>query len=138
MYKRLIVVSAVGVVFAAGIFGTAVAQKVHAPKGVWQGMGANLSDLQDITASLMVFNMDRIATTATELAKREVWVSQIESLPDAVKEGHKKVAEAAEKLAAAAETGEEQDVNARIADVVAACTACHYDLRDEERRQKME
>jgi len=138
MYKRLIAVSAIGLVIAAGIFGTAVAQKVHAPKGVWIGMLANLSDIHDITASLMVFNMDRIASTATELAEREIWVSQLPGLPDADKEGYEKVAEAAEKLAAAAKTGEEQDVIARIADVVAACTACHYDLRDEERRQKME
>ena len=138
MYRRFITVSIVGLITVAGIFGTAVAQKLHAPKGIWQGMGAGLSDVQDMTAALMVFNMDRIATTADELAQREVFISEIASLPDAVKEGHAKVAEAAEELAGAALTGEEKDVTAGIADVIAACTACHYDLRDEERRQKMQ
>ena len=138
MYKRFIALSIVGLITAAGILGTAVAQKLHAPKGVWQGMGAGLSDVQDMTAALMVFNMDRIAARATELAAREVYISEIASLPDAVKEGHLKVAQAAEELVGAAIAGEEQEVSARIADVVSACTTCHYDLRDEERRQKMQ
>lgn len=138
MCKRFIAVSIAGLVVAAGLFGTAVAQKVHAPKGIWQGMGAGLSDVQDITASLMVFDMDRIATRAGELAEREQYISQIASLPDAAKEGHVKVAEAAKELEGAALTGEEQDVAARLKDVIAACTACHYDLRDKERRQKLQ
>ena len=114
MYKRFIAVSIVGLITMLGVFGTAAAQKLHAPKGIWQAMGAGLSDVQDITASLMVFNMDRIATTADELAQREVFISEIASLPDAVKEGHAKVAEAAEELAGAALTGEEQEVTAGI------------------------
>lgn len=138
MQKRLIAISAVSLLMAMGIFGTATAQKVHAPKGVWIGMAANLSDLQDIMASLMVFNMERIASTATELAEREIWVSQLPGMPDADKKGYEKVAEAAKELAAAARTGEEKDVNARLSDVVAACSACHYDLRDQKRRQKLE
>ncbi len=138
MSKRLIVASIAGVIAILGVFGTATAQKLHAPKGIWQGMGAGLSDVQDITASLMVFNMDRIATTADELAQREQFISEIASLPDDVKEGHAKVAEAAEELAGAALAGDEQEVTAGIADVIAACTACHYDLRDEERRQKLQ
>lgn len=138
MNKRFIAIGIVGLVAAWGVFGTAAAQKLHAAKGIWQGMGAGLSDVQDITASLMVFDMDRIATRAGELAEREQYISQIASLPDAVKEGHTKVAEAAEELAGAALTGEEQEVAARLKDVIAACTTCHYDLRDKERREKLQ
>ena len=138
MWKRFSAVTIIATMVTVGIFGTAVAQKVHAPKGIWQGMVAGLSDIQDITASLMVFNMERIATRAGELANREVYISQIASLPDAVKEGHTKVAEAAKELVGAAKSGEEQDVATRLKDVVAACTTCHYDLRDEERRQKLQ
>jgi hypothetical protein len=138
MSKRLIVVGIAGAIAILGVFGTAMAQKMHAPKAEWKAMVAGLSDIQDITASLMVFNMDRIATTADELAQRETFISEIASLPDDVKEGHAKVAEAAEELAGAALTGEEREVTAGIADVIAACNACHYDVRDEKRRQKMQ
>lgn len=138
MSKRLIVVGIAGVIAILGVFGTATAQKMHAVKGEWKAMVAGLSDIQDITASLMVFDMDRIASTADELAQREQFISEIASLPDAVKEGHAKVAQAAEELAGAALTGEEQEVTAGIADVIAACNACHYDVRDEKRRQKMQ
>lgn len=139
MNKRFIGTGIIGLITICGVFfGTATAQKMHAPKQIWQSMVAGLSDIQDIHGSLMVFDMDRIVARASELAQREQFISEIESLPDAVKEGHAKVAQAAESLAGTAITGEEQDVVAAIGDVVAACTACHYDLRDEERRQKLQ
>lgn len=138
MSKRFIVFSITALVTVWGIFGPVTAQKLHAPKQVWQAMVAGLSDIQDISGSLMVFDMERIVARATELAQREQFISEIESLPEAVKEGHAKVAQAAQELASAAKTGEEQDVTARIGDVIAACSACHYDLRDEERRQKLQ
>lgn len=139
MSKRVLLTSIVGLATVLGLFlGTAVAQKLHAPKQVWQAMIAGLNDINDINGSLMVFDMNRIVARATELAEREKSISEIESLPEAVKEGHAKVAQAARELAAAAQTGEEQDVISKTGDVIAACTACHYDLRDEERRQKLQ
>ena len=127
-----------GLVIAGVLVTNASAQKVHAPKQVWPAMIANLSDLQDMTASLMVFDMKRIESTANELAAREEFISKIEQLPDAVKEGHAEVAKAAQALAEIAAFGEEQEVAKAIGQVTAACTACHYDLRDAERREKME
>ncbi len=121
-----------------GVTGTVLAQKKHAPKGVWKGMAANLSDIQGITAALTVFDMERATMIADGLVKREIFVSKLERLPKPVRDGHAKVADAAVELAAATRTGDEQEISVKIGAVLAACSACHYDLRDAERRKKLE
>ena len=137
--RKQVMLTAFVVLVATGVAATtASAQKVHAPKQIWQAMLAGTSDIQDMTAALMVFDMQRIETTANELAGREEFISTIEELPDAVKEGHAKVAEAAKGVMVAAASGEEQEVATAIGEVVSACTACHYELRDKERREKMQ
>ena len=120
-----------------GYSDVAVAQKKHAPKPVWGAMVGGLNDIQNLTAALMVFDMKRAAKIAGELNQRETYISNIKRLPEVVRKGHAKVAEAAARLIAAAEAGEEKDVANGIVDVMLACTACHYDLRDAERRKKM-
>lgn len=136
--KRIAVLSMVMVVSAMlGFAGDAVAQKKHAPKAVWGAMVGGLNDIQNITAAMMVFDMKRAAKIAEELQKRETYISNIERLPEPVRKGHGKVADAATKLVAAAKAGEEQDVANAINGVLQACNACHYDLRDAERRKKM-
>jgi len=135
--KKIFVLScvvAVGTVLSLG--GMAIAQKKHAPKPVWGAMVSGLSDIQNMTAALMVFDMERIEKTAEELQKRETFISKIEQLPEPVRKGHAVVAEAAAKLVAVAKTGEEDDIANAINDVVLTCNACHYDLRDAERRKK--
>ena len=66
---------AVAIVLAFGLVpalaGTAQAEKMHAAKPVWQGMLANLSDMQGILAALTVFDMARVATISDQLAGRE-------------------------------------------------------------------
>lgn len=66
---------ALAVVLAFGFMpvftGTVLAQKTHAPKAVWKGMIANLSDIQGITAALAVFDMKRAAMFADSLAARD-------------------------------------------------------------------
>ena len=126
------------VLVAAFAMTTAFAQKVHAPKLVWQSMIAGTSDIQSMTAALMVFDMASIESTANDLAARHEYISTIAELPDAVKEGHVQVAEAAQGVAVAAASGEDQDVATALSEVVSACTSCHYDLRDKERREKMQ
>ncbi len=121
-----------------GVTGTVMAQKKHAPKGVWKGMIANLSDIQGITAALAVFDLERATTIADGLVKRERFVSTLERLPEAVRKGHAKVADVAEELAAATRSGDEQEISMKIGAVLAACSSCHYDVRDAERRKKME
>ena len=101
-------------------------------------MVGGLNDIQTITAALMVFDMKRAAKFAEELQQRESYISNIESLPEQVRKGHGKVAEAAAKLVAAANSGEEKDVANAINGVMQACSACHYDVRDAERRKKLE
>ncbi len=118
--------------------GTALAQKKHAPKAVWGAMVANLNDIQSIAAALAVFDMKRAATIADTLAARETFISNIARLPDVVKKGHAKVAAEAKLLADAARAGEEQKMATQIGAVLAKCSACHYDVRDAERRKKME
>ncbi len=129
----------------AAIFGTtlivtgaALAEKKHAPKPVWGAMVAGLNDIQSITAAMMVFDMKRAATIAEELQKRETYISTIEMLPPVVRKGHGKVAEAAATLVAAAKSGEEKDLASALSGVMNACNACHYDVRDAERRKKMQ
>ncbi len=124
--------------FTLGFTGSAMAQKMHAPKGVWKGMSASLSDIQGITAALTVFDMERATMFADALVKRETYVSKIEKLPKAVRDGHAKVADAAKELAAATRSGDEQEISAKIGVVLGTCSTCHYDLRDKKRRDKMQ
>ena len=121
-----------------GVAGTVVAQKKHAPKGVWKAMVASLNDIQSITGALAVFDMERATTIADGLVKRETFISKMDQLPEAVRKGHGKVADAATELAAATRSGDDQEIAMKIGKVLAACSSCHYDVRDAERRKKME
>ena len=118
--------------------GTVLAQKKHAPKGVWKAMVASLNDIQSITGALAVFDMERAGTIADGLVDRETFISKMEQLPEAVRKGHAKVADAATELAAATRSGDDQEIAMKIGKVLAACSSCHYDVRDAERRKKME
>ena len=124
--------------FMLGLNGAVMAQKKHAPKGVWKGMVAGLSDIQGITAALAVFDMKRATMFADGLVARERFVSNLERLPKVVRDGHAKVLVVAEELAAATRSGDEQQISMKIGAVLAACSSCHYDVRDAERRKKME
>ncbi len=121
-----------------GVTGTVLAQKKHAPKVIWQGMIANLSDIQGITAALAVFDMKRATMFADSLAKRERFVSTIEQIPEADRKRYAKLADIAEELAAATRAGDEQAISMKIGAVLAACSSCHYEVRDAERRKKLE
>ncbi len=137
--RKLVVLGALlALCFTLGFTGSVMAQKKHAPKGVWMGMSANLSDIQGITAALTVFDMERAAMLADELVKRETFVSNMQQLPQSVRDGHAKVLDAAKELAAATRSGDEQEISVKIGAVLGACSACHYDLRDKKRRDKME
>ena len=137
MKRSIALASALVIGLALSVTGPAIAQKKHAPKPVWTAMLAGLSDIQGITAALTVFDMKRAAEIADALVKREEFISGIEQLPQPVRDGHAKVAMAAKELAAAAHAGDEQALSAKLGGVLAACSACHYDLRDAERRKEM-
>ena len=124
--------------FALGLNGAAMAQKKHAPKLVWQAMVASLNDIQSITGALAVFDMERATTIADGLVNRETFISKMEQLPEPVRKGHGKGAEAATELAAATRSGDEQEISMKIGAVLAACSSCHYEVRDAERRKKLE
>ena len=138
MRKLIALVVLLAFCITLGVTGTVVAQKKHAPKGVWKGMVASLSDIQGITAALAVFDMERATMFADGLVKRETFISKMDQLPEAVRKGHGKVADAATELAAATRSGDEQMIAMKIGAVLAACSSCHYDVRDAERRKKME
>ena len=121
-----------------GLGGAAMAQKKHAPKLIWGAMVGGLNDIQSITAAMMIFDMKRAGTIAEELQKRETFIANIEQLPEKVRQGHGKVAEAAAKVVAAAASGEDNDMASALGEVMQACNACHYDVRDAKRRKKME
>ncbi len=121
-----------------GSSGAVMAQKKHAPKGVWKGMLANLSDVQGITAALAVFDMERATMFADSLAKRERFVSTIERIPEPVRKRYAELADIAEELAAATRAGDEQEISMKIGAVLAACSSCHYKVRDAERLKKLE
>ncbi len=115
-----------------------MAQKKHAPKSVWKAMVASLNDIQSITGALAVFDMERATTIADGLVKRETFISKMDRLPEAVRKGHGKVADAATELADATRSGDEQEISMKIGAVLAACSACHYNVRDAERRKKLQ
>ena len=123
---------------SVGFAGTVMAQKKHAPKAIWTTMLAGVNDIQSITGALVVFDMKRAAEIADGLAKRETFISTIESLPEPVRKGHANVAKVAKELADAARSGEEQDVAMKIGAVLGACSSCHYNVRDAERRKKQQ
>ncbi len=138
MRKMMVLAVLMAFGFVPVFAGPALAQKKHAPKAVWGAMVGGLSDIQSIAAALTVFNMKAAAEAADRLAARETYISKIERLPDVVKKGHAKVAGEAMKLADAAKAGDEQMMATQIGAVLAACSACHYDLRDKKRRDKAE
>ncbi len=121
-----------------GVTGIAVAQKKHAPKGIWQGMIGNLTDVQGVIAALAVFDMKRATMFADSLAARERFVSTLEFIPEAVRKRYAELADIAEELAAATRAGDEQAIAMKIGKVLAACSSCHYNVRDAERRKKLE
>ena len=137
MKRSFALAAALVIGLALSVAGPAIAQKKHAPKGVWTAMVAGLTDIQSITAALAVFDMKRAEEIADGLVKREVFISTIERLPQAVRDGHAKVADAAKELAAAAHAGDEMAMSTKIGGVLAACSACHYNVRDAERRKEM-
>ncbi len=137
--RKLVTLGAIlALCLTLGFTGSVMAQKKHAPKGVWKGMLASLNDIQSVTAALAVFDMERATMFADALVKRETFVSKVEQLPKAVRDGHAKVADAAKELAAATKSGDEQEISVKIGAVLGACSACHYDVRDKKRRDKME
>ncbi len=138
MRKLVAVATLMAFGFMLGSNGAVMAQKKHAPKGVWKAMVAGLNDIQSITAALAVFDMERATTIADGLVKRETFISKLDRLPEATRKGHGKVADAATELAAATRSGDEQEISMKIGAVLAACSSCHYDIRDAERRKKLE
>ena len=138
MKKAILLSVAVLLSAALGFSSSALAQKKHAPKAVWGAMVGGLNDIQSITAAMMIFDMKRAETIAEELQKRETFISNIERLPEKVRQGHGKIAEAAAKVVAAAASGEDNDMASALGEVMQACNACHYDVRDAKRRKKME
>ena len=124
--------------FMLGLSGAAAEEKKHAPKSVWKAMVASLNDIQSITGALAVFDMERATMIADGLVDRETFISNMEQLPEAVRKGHRKVADAATELAAATRSGDDQEISMQIGAVLAACSACHYNLRDAERRKQLE
>ena len=138
MRKLIAVATLMAFGFMLGSNGAVMAQKKHAPKGVWKAMVAGLNDIQSITAALAVFDMERATTIADGLVKRETFISKLDRLPEATRKGHGKVADAATELAAATRSGDEQEISMKIGAVLAACSSCHYDIRDAERRKKLE
>ncbi len=101
-------------------------------------MIANLTDIQGVTASLAVFDMKRATMFAESLAARERFVSTIVQIPEPVRKRYAELADIAEELAAATRSGDEQEISLKIGKVLAACSSCHYNVRDAERRKKLE
>ncbi len=81
--------------------------------------------------------MKRAVKIADGLAARETYIFNIARLSEETRKGHAKVATEAKILADLARAGEEQKMATQIGAVLAACSACHYDIRDAERRKKM-
>ena len=116
--------------------GTALAEREHAPKGIWKGMLANLSDMQGITSAVSVLDMERAAELAQQLTKRQHFLAGWEKIPEKWRKSYGELAEATDELLAAAKAGDEQETSMKLGKVLARCSACHYDLRDAKRRKE--
>ena len=117
--------------------GAALAERVHAPKGVWKGMLANLSEVQGIASAVSVLDMKRASVLAEQLTKRQHFLAGWEKIPEKLRKSYGELAEETDGLLAAAKAGDEQETSLRLGKVLAACSTCHYDLRDAKRREKM-
>ena len=94
MRKLLAVAVLMAFGFMLGLNGAVMAQKKQASKAVWKAMVASLNDIQSITGALSVFDMERATTIADGLVKRETFISKMDALPEVVRKGHGKVADA--------------------------------------------
>ena len=117
--------------------GTTLAERGHAPKAIWKGMLANLSEVQGIASAVSVFDMKRATELAEQLTKRQHFLAGWEKVPEKWRKSYGELAEVTDGLLAAAKAGDEQETSLRLGKVLAACSACHYDLRDAKRRAKM-
>ena len=119
-----------------GSTGSALAQKMHHPKGVWGSMMDKLTDVQAMVALLSAFDMKRLAAKADTLAANAERSSKIERFPDKVKEYYRDLAASGQEVAAAAMAGDEDLAAEKIGAVLKVCSGCHYNLRDKKRREK--
>ena len=119
-----------------GFAGNALAQKVHAPKGVWGSMMDKLSDVQAMVAFLAALDMKRLAAKADTLAANAERSSQVARFPDKVKQYYRDLAASGQEVAAAAKAADEELAAEKIGAVLKVCSACHYNLRDAKRRKK--
>jgi cytochrome c556 len=120
----------------AGLSAPALAQRKHAPKGIWQGMLSNVSDLQGIVAALSVFDMKRVEMIGDSFAKRhEGYVKNFPRMSDKFKKAYGRMASLGNDVAAAAKAGDEKAVTAKLGAILNGCNGCHYNLRDAKRRK---
>ena len=117
--------------------GAVLAERMHAPKGIWKGMATNLSDVQGIASAVSVLDMKRASEIAEQLTKRQHFLAGWEKIPEKWRKSYAELAEVTDGLLAAAKAGDEQETSLRLGKVLAACSTCHYDLRDAKRREKM-
>ena len=117
---------------------TASAQRQHAPKGIWIGMLANLSEVQGIASSVTVFDMQRAAKLSKQLTERQHYLANWDKLSDATRKRYSDLAKVTDELHAAAEAGDDQQTSLKLGEVLAGCSSCHYDARDKKRREQMQ
>ena len=121
----------------AGFTGSAFAQRKHTPKAIWQGMLANVSDVQGIIGALPVLDMRRIAALADGFVKRQNFIGNLPTLKG-TKYGLAtlKLGAAMAEVGAAARAGDENMVADKLSGVLKGCNGCHYFVRDKSRREK--
>jgi cytochrome c556 len=126
-----------GTLFCLVLASAAVsAERTHAPKGVWVGMMANLSEVQGIASAVMVYDMKRATDLAKQLADRQRYVASLDSVKGDWKKSYEELAKVADELHAAAAAGDDQQTLVKLGEVLTSCNSCHYDLRDKKRREE--
>ena len=121
----------------AGFAGSALTQpRMHVSSGWIKKMGGYLGDTQNIISALTVFDMKRLADTADQLAARAETDAKTPRKTTTLNEAFDKLIAPTRALAAAAREGNDSLAAEKIGDILKACNACHYDVRDKKRRQK--
>ena len=134
-------IAAFAVIFAfglmAGLSAPALAQRKHGAKGIWQGMLANVSDVQGIVAALSVFDMKRIEMIADSFAKRhEGYIKNFPRMSDTFKKGYGHLASLGNEVTAAAKAGDEKAITGKLGEILNTCNGCHYNVRDAKNRKE--
>ena len=108
----------------------------HVTSGWIKKMADYSDDVKNMVSSLSVFDMKRLADIADQLAAKAEKDAKRPRKTTTLNEAFDKLIAPSQALAAAARAGDDTLAAEKLGDILKACNACHYDVRDKKRREK--